>query len=58
MTNEIRTKHEQVTVTGEMFIITGKKKEIKDSKWHQNYRMRTTKNYLVDLICDTFIYSY
>jgi len=32
MTNEIRTKHEQVTVTGEMFIITGKKKEIKDSK--------------------------
>jgi len=47
MTNEIRTKHEQVTVTGEMFILTGKnKKESKDSKWHQNYRMRTTKNYL------------
>jgi len=26
MINEIRTKHEQVTVTGEMFILTGKTK--------------------------------
>jgi len=29
MINEIRTKHEQVTVTGEMFIITGKKRKLK-----------------------------